>query len=84
MEILNCETRLQPNLKKFASKQKQALRTTPMSTLESELRSKQKMKKLFILNIYQLNIYNALNLMFNVKNGSTSRCFSEQVLLNFT
>ena len=84
MEILNCETPLQPNLKKFASNQKQALQTTAMSTLESELRSKQKMKKLFILNIYQLNIYNALNLMFNVKNGSTRRCFSEQVLLNFT
>ena len=57
MEILNCETPLQPNLKKFASNQKQALQTTAMSTLESELRSKQKMKKLFILNIYQLNIH---------------------------
>ena len=57
MEILNCETLLQPNLKKFASNQKQALQTTAMSTLESELRSKQKMKKLFILNIYQLNIH---------------------------
>ena len=41
--------RLQPNLIKFASKQKQALRTTPMSTLESESRSEQKMKELFIL-----------------------------------
>ena len=57
MEILNCETPLQPNLKKFASNQKQALQTTAMSTLESELRSKQKMKRLFILNIYQLNIH---------------------------
>ena len=57
MEILNCETLLQPNLKKLASNQKQALQTTAMSTLESELRSKQKMKKLFILNIYQLNIH---------------------------
>ena len=57
MEILNCETRLQPNLKKFASNLKQALQTTAMSTLESELRSKQKIKKLFILNIYQLNIH---------------------------
>ena len=54
-------------LKKLTSKQKQTLQTIPMSTIESELRSKQIMKELCILNIYQLNIYNALNLMFKVK-----------------
>ena len=75
------------NLKKLASKQRQALRTITIPTIESELRSKQIMKEICILHIYQLNTYNLIsyniisclnintyNLMFKVKNGC---CFSE-------
>ena len=36
-------------------------------TLESESRSKKIMEKVWILNIYQLNIYNVLSLIFKVK-----------------
>ena len=53
--------------KKVLSNQKQALRTNLIPTSQSESRSKQIMKELCILNIYQL--YNFLNLMFKVKNG---------------
>ena len=37
------------------------------STLEYESRFKKIMEKIWILNIYQLNIYNVLNLTFKVK-----------------
>ena len=47
--------------KKLVSKQKQALGTIPIPTSQSESDSKQIMKELCILNIYQLNIYNVLN-----------------------
>ena len=70
MEIFAwCSTSI-TKLKNLASKQKQALLTILTPTLESELCSKQIMKDLCILNIYQLNIYNVLNLMFKAKNGS--------------
>ena len=54
---------------KLLSKQKQALRTIPIPTSQSESRSKQLMKELCILNIYRLNIYNVLILTFKVKNS---------------
>ena len=63
-----CSTSM-TKLKKLLSKQKQALRTIPVPTSQSESRSKQIMRELCVLNIYQLNIYNVLNLMFKVKNG---------------
>ena len=75
-----CSTSI-TKLKKLASKQKQALRTIPILTLESESRSKQIMKKLCILNIYQLNIYNALNLMFKVKNSPIPDAFQNRFCL---
>ena len=53
-------------LKKKLSKQKQALRTIPVPTSQSESCSKQIMRELCILNIYQFNIY-VLNLMFKAK-----------------
>ena len=51
-----CSTSM-TKLKKLLSKQKQALQTIPIPTSQSESRSKQIMKELCILNIYQLNIY---------------------------
>ena len=62
-----CRTSI-TKLKKLASKQKQAPPIILIPTLESESRSKQIIKELCILNIYQLNEYNVLNLMFKVKN----------------
>ena len=56
-------------LKKLLSKQKQAPQTIPIPTSQSKSRSKQIVRELSVLNIYQLNIYNVLNLMFKVKNG---------------
>ena len=55
-------------LKKLLSKQKQALQTIPVPTSQSKSCSKQIMRELCILNIYQFNIY-VLNLMFKAKNG---------------
>ena len=74
-----CSTSI-TKLKKLASKQKQALPTIPILTLESEWR-KQIMKKLCIWNIYQLNIYNALNLMFKVKNSPIPDAFQNRFYL---
>ena len=51
-----CSTSM-TKLKKLLSKQKQALRTIPIPTSQSESRSKQIMRELCVLNIYQLNIY---------------------------
>ena len=49
-------------LKKLLAKQKKALRIIPIPTSQSESRSKQIMRELCVLDIYQLNIY-VLNLM---------------------
>ena len=62
-----CSTSM-AKLKKLLSKQKQALSAILIPTSQSESRSKQIMRELCVLNVYQLNIYNALNLMFKVKN----------------
>ena len=62
-----CNTSM-AKLKKLLSKQNQALRTIPIPTSQSESRSKQLMRELCVLNIYQLNIFNVLNRMFKVKN----------------
>ena len=40
------------------------------------------MKELLILNIYQLNLYNVLNLMFKVKNGLISDAFQNKFTMN--
>ena len=66
-------------LKELLSKQKQALRTIPVPTSQSESRSKQIMRELCVLNIYQLSIYNILNFMFKVKKWLNTRYFSEQI-----
>ena len=72
-----CSTSM-TKLKKLLSKQKQALRTIPIPTSQSESRSKQIMKELCILNIYQLNIYIVLILIFKVKNGWISDTFQNK------
>ena len=64
--IACCSTSI-TKLEKLASKQKQVLRTIPILTLMLESRSKQIMKDICILNIYQLNICNVLKLMFQVE-----------------
>ena len=72
-----CSTSM-TKLKKLLSKQKQALRTIPVPTSQSESRSKQIMRELCVLNIYQLNIYNVLNLMFKAKNGLIPDAFQNK------
>ena len=72
-----CSTSM-TKLKKLLSKQKQALRTIPIPTSQSKSRSKQLMRELYVLNIYQLNIYNVLNLMFKVKNGLIPDAFQNK------
>ena len=59
------------------TKQKQVFRTIPIPTSLSESRSKQIIKELCILNIYQLNVY-LLNLMFQVKNGLMPGAFQNK------
>ena len=59
------------NLKKIFSKQKQAIKTISMSSLDyKNLKSEEIMDRLGILNIFKLNIYHAINLMFRVKNNT--------------
>ena len=72
-----CSTSM-TKLKKLSSKQKQALRTIPVRTSQSKSRSKQIMRELCVLNIYQFNIYNVLNLMFKVKNGLIPDAFQNK------
>ena len=71
-----CSTSM-AKLKKLLSKQKQALRTIPVPTSQSKSRSKQIMRELCVLNIYQLNIY-VLNLMFKAKNGLIPDAFQNK------
>ena len=72
----NSAARLWQNLKKL-SKQKQALRTTPNPTSQSESPSKQIMRELCVLNIYQLKIY-VLHLMFKLKNSLIPYAFQNK------
>ena len=65
-------------LKKTASEQKQALQTTLILTLKSELCSIQILHELCILNIYKLNIYISLNFIFKVKNDSVPDAFQNK------
>ena len=72
-------------VKKLLFKQKQALRTIPVPTSQSESHSKQIMRELCVLNIYQLNIlYNVLNLMSKAKNGLIPDAFQNQISHDFT
>ena len=56
--------------KKLFSKQRQAIKIIPMADIHPSLNSDEKMKHLDILNIYKLNLYQILNIMFRVKTNS--------------
>ena len=49
-----------------------------MPISQSESRSEQIMRELCVLHVYQLNIYNVLNLMFKVKNGLIPDAFQNK------
>ena len=58
-------------LKKIFSKQKQAIKTISMTSLDyKNLKSEEIMDRLGIVNIFKLNIYHAINLIFRVKNNT--------------
>ena len=65
-------------LKKLLPNQKQALGTIPIPTSQSKSHSKQIMRELCVMNIYQLNIY-VLNLMLKVENGIIPDAFQNKV-----
>ena len=56
--------------KKLFSKQKQAIKIIPIADIHGNLNSDEKVKHLDILNIYKLNLYQILNIMFRVKTNS--------------
>ena len=56
--------------KKLFSKQKQAIKIIPMAEIYGNLNADEKMKYLDIVNIYKLNLYQLLNIMFRVKTNS--------------
>ena len=63
-------------LKKIFSKQKQAIKTISMTSLDYKiLTSEEIMDRLGILNIFKLNIYHTINLMFTVKNNTIPEAF---------
>ena len=63
-------------LKKIFSKREQAIKTISMTSLDyKNLKSEEIMNRSGILNIYKLNIYGTVNLMFRVKNNSIPETF---------
>ena len=63
-------------LKKIFSKQKQAIKTISMISLDyKNLKSEAIMVRFGILNVYKLNIYYTVNLMFRVKNNTIPEAF---------
>ena len=56
--------------KKLFSKQKQAIKIIPMVDIHANLNFDEKMKHLDIVNIYKLNLYQILNMMFREKTNS--------------
>ena len=56
--------------KKLSSKQKQVIKLIPMADIHANLNSDEKMKHLDILNIYKLNLYQILNIMFRARTNS--------------
>ena len=70
-----CST-LMAKLKKIFSKQKQAIKTISMTSLDYKyLKSEEIMDRLGILNIYKLNIYHPVNLIFRVKSNTIPEAF---------
>ena len=67
--VVLCSTSMNKT-KRLFSKQKQAIKIIPMADIYVNLNSDEKMKHLDILNIYKLNLYHILNIMFRVKTNS--------------
>ena len=66
--------------KKIFSKQKQAVKAISMASLDyKNLVSEEIMDRLGILNIYKLNIYHKVNLMFRVKKKYHTRSISGKI-----
>ena len=59
---------------KIFSKQKQAIKTSPITSYKN-LKSEEIMDRLGILNIYKLNIYHTVNLMFRGKSNTIPKTF---------
>ena len=73
MEV--CSTSM-AKLKKILSKQKQAIETISMTSLDyKNLKLEEIMDRLGILNIYKLNIYHTVNLVVRVKNNTIPEAF---------
>ena len=63
-------------IKKLYSKQKQAIKALSVTSEDySGLKIEDLMEKTGILNIYKLNIYHVINLMFRVKNNTIPEAF---------
>ena len=56
--------------KKLFSKQKHAIKIISTADIHGNLNSDEKMKHLDILNVYKLNLYQILNMIFRVKTNS--------------
>ena len=70
-----CSTSM-TKLKKILSKQKQAIETISMTSLDyKNLKLEEIMDRLGILNIYKLNIYHTVNLVVRVKNNTIPEAF---------
>ena len=63
-------------IKKLYSKQKQAIKALSVTSEDySGLKIEDLMEKTGILNIYKLNIYHVINLMFKFTNNATPEMF---------
>ena len=70
-----CSTSM-TKLKKIFSKQKQAIKTISMTSLNyKNLKPEEIMDRLGILNIYKVNRYHTVNLMLRVKNNTIPEAF---------
>ena len=67
--VVWCSTSMNKT-KKLFSKQKRAIKIIPMTDIHGNLNSDEKMKHLDILNVYKLNLYQILNMIFRVKTNS--------------
>ena len=56
--------------KKLYCKQKQVIKIIPMAEMHANLNSDEKTKHLGILDIYKLNLYQILNIMFRAKTNT--------------
>ena len=69
VNVVWCTTSINKT-KKLFSKQKQARKIIPMADIHANLNYHEKMKHLDILNIYKLNLYQILNIMFRTRTNS--------------